>query len=280
MKTTLILITLTALAAYAHAAGTTNADGTTVNPVQELLNDMAKVPVEQADRFNHLAEQLVGHLVGPPVILATPDNELMDNERFPGLAVPEQFGGPRQTPEDAQDIFQAWCDMVDQAIETLNRFEGNASQREAAEFLHKAADVAKNLHELINAGALTLRDNQEIEISNAARLPFRLGVRGVPEASYQGEIPKDGSAFVLKEFLGLKLTLVRRPIPIWQEAWYSRRRIIGYRWVYYLQWTPCEYLKSILYHDTDNGVVPRVHTRQHCDRALLSYWAYPSYQLR
>ena len=119
------------------------------------------------------------------------------------------------------------------------------------------------------------RDNQEIEITNGAMVPFLLGTRGLHETSYQGSMQPGGSAFVLKEFMGLKAILVCKYIPIWQEAWYSRRKIIGYKRVYYLKYVPCEYLKSIIYKDTIKGVEKYVKTIQHCDHALLSYWNFP-----
>jgi hypothetical protein len=192
------------------------------------------------------------------------------------------------------------------AIKVLDGYDGYAHQHEANEFLQKVSDVARNFYELLKEPlgtnntrnvdlrkltkemdervnpfdpdrerVLQLRDGQEIEITNGAMVPFLLGTRGLHETSYQGSMQPGGSAFVLKEFMGLKAILVCKYIPIWQEAWYSRRKIIGYKRVYYLKYVPCEYLKSIIYKDTIKGVEKFVKTIQHCDHALLSYWNFP-----
>lgn len=269
--------------ATVYAAG----DGATDNPRQpnpagldHLFDKLENLHADDTDEFDRLAETLVGHLTGPPIILAAPDKELRDPKEGPGALVPPEFNGPTGDPADAEDIFQGWCGHLDHAIQILRKYRGRGNQHEAAEFLIKLRDVAQNLHELIQGGALRLNDNQEIALTNAARVPVHFGVRGVPEASFQGTIPPGGSHVVTKEFLGLRASLVCRPVPIWVEPWYARRRIIGYRRVYYIQYIPCEYIKSIIYTDAHDSVDVDVHVTKQCDRELLSFWAYPGRLLR
>lgn len=255
-----------------------------LDPLDEMIDALGRTT--NSASFDKLTEDILGHLVGPPLPLGTPGNEVLEPQDFPGFVLPPEVGGPQGNSEDADIIFRDWTNKVDRLVDALKEVKQDGDNRfEALDFIQKVRDVAENFRELVNTPLnpndplsiriIELQDNQEIEITNAAKLPIRLGVRGVPEASYQINVPHDGSAVVLKEFLGLKSILVCRSIPIWQEPWSSRRRIIGYKRVYYLKFVPCEYLKSITYKDTSAGVKMDVNTRQHCDRALLSYWNYP-----
>lgn len=120
-------------------------------------------------------------------------------------------------------------------------------------------------------------------------VPFpRYGTPHAPkERIADGQVPQGGAFVVLKEFFGLRLKLYWRWVPIWQEPWTSRARIIGYRRRLYLRWVPCEYLKSIIYEDHGDdyvkdgeglvgyrGIQPRVVTRDWCDHSLLGFWRF------
>lgn len=96
------------------------------------------------------------------------------------------------------------------------------------------------------------------------------------ERAFTGQVPDGGAHVVTKEFFGLQLRLFWRWVPIYVEPWYPRRRIIGYRRHLYVRWVPCEYIKSIVYQDSDDGsaIVPRISSQTHCDHSLLYFWRY------
>jgi hypothetical protein len=84
------------------------------------------------------------------------------------------------------------------------------------------------------------------------------------------------SCVIMKELFGLKLRLYYTYVPLWQEPWYSRRRIIGWRPVWHMRWLPCEYIKSIVYtkDDSDPNMLnnPTITRKEFCDPSLLTYW--------
>ena len=272
MKFILIIVLISF--AYGDQDQDQNQDQDLGDPIAYLLERLNASDQTKED-VDRVTEALVSHLIGPPIILSTPNTEILKSQRFPGFVIPPQHGGPQGKRSDANNIYLKWRDQMQNAMNVLKEHKVRGNQYEAIDLLHKILDMAKNFHDLIENNVLELNNNQEIEITNSAKTPIRLGVRGIHESTFQGTLNAGGSAFVLKEFMGLKSILVCRAIPIWQEPWYSRRRIIGYKRIYYLKLIPCEYLKSILYKDTPNGIIKSIKTTQHCDRALMSFWNYP-----
>lgn len=113
---------------------------------------------------------------------------------------------------------------------------------------------------------------------NGHLVPFpRFGSPHKPiERMTSGQVPADGAFVVLKEFFGLRFRLRWRWVPVWQEPWFPRRRIVGYRRRLSLRLVPCEYLKSIVYERSEPGgrVTPNVVVKNWCDHSLLHFWRF------
>lgn len=278
-----VLFLLALVIGFVVANGQTDQTGQTQTTLVGKLGEIAaRFDADEAENFDSTMELIVGHLMAAPIVLATDGDVLTrkEAEQMPGALIDAEDGGPTGNPEDAERVFQEWCNDIGRARGILNGFKSAAHQAEALDLLERAEDMARNFHDLIlgdiqrnnTRPALGLVEGQERLIENSAALPFKFGRRGVVERTFQSELPLKGGAVVLKEFAGIRAYVVCRFIPIWAEPWTSRRRLIGYRRVYHIRYYPCEYLKSIIY---DAEKDPRVHTMWHCDRGLLSFWNYP-----
>lgn len=253
------------------------------NCMEKLLTALDAVPTNEPERFDRMTETIIRHLVSPPIVLGTADNELVDplTVNDPGALIPPEFGGPRGNDEDAGQIYQMWQQSVQRVIASLKKFRGDAHQHEALDFLMKVEDLAGNFRELLTARTPTgerqriidLNEGQEIDITNGAFSPFHLGHRGARETAHEVSYPKGGVAAVVEKFMGGKFVLVCRRIPIWGEAWFSRRRIIGYKRVYFFRYLPCEYIKAVIFRGESDDFT--VSSKEVCDYALLKYWNYP-----
>jgi hypothetical protein len=107
------------------------------------------------------------------------------------------------------------------------------------------------------------------------------GPRDIEEKVFTAEMPIWGAAVVLKEVRGVKLELVRGPLPI-NPCWWWRlfgRNVWnwGWRWYYY-RLVPAEFLKTISYVNTWNGELGRpevIKTVEHdvvIDADLMKFW--------
>ena len=62
---------------------------------------------------------------------------------------------------------------------------------------------------------------------------------------------------VLKELFGLKRRLVPQRIPIWVEPWAARRKIVGYHFVWRIEYVPAEFLKRVVTSNCCCGKIKR-----------------------
>eukprot|EP00028_Trichosphaerium_sp_Am-I-7-wt_P004928 CAMPEP_0168528002 /NCGR_PEP_ID=MMETSP0405-20121227/12975_1 /TAXON_ID=498012 /ORGANISM="Trichosphaerium sp, Strain Am-I-7 wt" /LENGTH=267 /DNA_ID=CAMNT_0008551295 /DNA_START=22 /DNA_END=822 /DNA_ORIENTATION=+ len=188
-------------------------------PGEGIDNFVAKLQEAcgRADRevVNDLAAKMIGHLVGPPVVLPTPAvgpdgdrNVRQPNPEEGFIGLPE---GGNNVMQETQELFGGWCDQAERAMNVLRECPAAA---EAFDTLAKITDVAFNFAQLtVNPNIFWLPQGQSFPVTNAGFTPFVFGRNGYFEKSYEGTIPAGGGAFVMKEFFGIKAIVFRDRIP-------------------------------------------------------------------
>ena len=80
---------------------------------------------------------------------------------------------------------------------------------------------------------------------------------------------------VVKEIQGLKVRLVAKVLPVWVEPWYARRRIVGHRIVWCLEFVPAQFIKRVVTcNDCCNKIRPQTFTEIIEHPELLHFWRY------
>lgn len=122
-----------------------------------------------------------------------------------------------------------------------------------------ALDVKVNLeaeHDFIQTiGKWTvtvLPDSPEAKalIDKNLRAPFLpvtfRGSRQPKEDIFEGVIGPNECHVVVKEIHGLTAKLRCKIQPVYSEPWYARRRFVGYKKVWWIEYVPAEFIKRIL----------------------------------
>ena len=97
-----------------------------------------------------------------------------------------------------------------------------------------------------------LPDSPEAQalIDKDLRAPFLpISFRGNREPNediFKDVIGPNECHVVVKEIHGLKAKLRCKVIPIWVEPWWTRRTIVGYKKVWWIEYVPAEFIKRIL----------------------------------
>lgn len=85
----------------------------------------------------------------------------------------------------------------------------------------------------------------------------------------------EGECFVVvKEIQGIKAQLVAERIPVWVEPWYARRRIVGHRIVWRLEFTPAEFVKRLSTCNGADGPEHSSHITEILEPELLNFWRF------
>jgi hypothetical protein len=102
--------------------------------------------------------------------------------------------------------------------------------------------------------------------------------REIEEKVFTAEIPIWGAAVIVKEVRGVKLELVRGPLPINPCWWWRLYRIPWHWWWYYYRLVPAEFVKTISYVNTWNRekgmpeVIKKVEQDVIIDSELMKFW--------
>jgi len=148
-----------------------------------------------------------------------------------------------------------------------------------------ADEVVKSIGDISAGTPILPRGDQAIFPESVASpfLPLPIfgdfSNRQPQETLFSGAVEGRGGHVILKEIFGLKLRLWYHLIPIWAEPWYPRRRIVGYKKIWYLSFVPCEYVKSIIFNSATTSPIgtsrlgpPKVVAYEFCDSRLNGYW--------
>lgn len=80
---------------------------------------------------------------------------------------------------------------------------------------------------------------------------------------------------VVKEIQGVKRRLVLRVVPVWVEPWSARRRIVGFRLVWVLEYVPAQFIKRVITcNDCCNEISTQVLTEIVEHPELLDFWRF------
>ena len=80
---------------------------------------------------------------------------------------------------------------------------------------------------------------------------------------------------VVKEIQGMKVRLVAKLLPIWIEPWFSRRKIVGFKIVWCVEYVPAQFIKKIITcNDCCNKIKNEVFTEIIEHPELLNFWRY------
>lgn len=108
--------------------------------------------------------------------------------------------------------------------------------------------------------------------------PWPDSPRDIEEKVFTAEIPIWGAAVVVKEVRGVKLELVRGPLPINPCWWWRLYDIPWHWWWYYYRLVPSEFIKTISYVNTWNyekrqpEVIKKVEKDIVLDHELMKFW--------
>jgi hypothetical protein len=102
--------------------------------------------------------------------------------------------------------------------------------------------------------------------------------REIEEKVFTAEIPIWGAAVVVKEVRGVKLELVRGPLPINPCWWWRLYRIPWHWWWHYYRLVPSEFIKTISYINTWNfekrqpELIQKIEKEIVLDQELMKFW--------
>ncbi len=113
--------------------------------------------------------------------------------------------------------------------------------------------------------------------------PWPDSPRDIEEKVFTAEIPIWGAAVIVKEVRGIKLELVKGPLPINPCWWWRLSRHWNLRWDWHWPWyyyrlVPAEFIKTISYVNTWNyekrqpEVIKKVEQDVVIDEALMKFW--------
>ena len=78
----------------------------------------------------------------------------------------------------------------------------------------------------------------------------------------------------MKEIQGVKAKLIPELIPVWIEPWFERRRIVGFRVVWRLQFMPAEWVKRLSTCKIDGRLEHDDHQTIVYEPLLLDLWRF------
>ncbi|RMH15477.1 MAG: hypothetical protein D6696_20670 [Acidobacteria bacterium] len=80
---------------------------------------------------------------------------------------------------------------------------------------------------------------------------------------------------VVKEIQGMKVRLVLKVLPVWVEPWFARRKIVGFKRVWILEYVPAQFIKRVITcNDCCNRIRPQILTEIVEHPELLDFWRY------
>ncbi len=82
------------------------------------------------------------------------------------------------------------------------------------------------------------------------------------------------SMVVVKEIQGMKARLIAKLLPVWIEPWFARRRIVGTRIVWCVEWVPAQFIKKIITSKECCELKHDVHTEIIEHPELLDFWRF------
>ena len=96
-----------------------------------------------------------------------------------------------------------------------------------------------------------------------------------PKKDIRTGVIENGECFILlKEMHGIKARLIAEIIPVWVEPWYARRRIVGHRIVWRLEFVPAEFIKKLTTCKGRGKLVHDVHQEAVLEPKLLNFWRF------
>lgn len=103
-------------------------------------------------------------------------------------------------------------------------------------------------------------------------LPF---LKGPEEVVTSDVIGVKECMVVVKEIQGLKLRLRAILLPVWVEPWYARRKIVGWKVVWILEFVPAQFIKRVVTcNDGENKIRPQTLTEVIEHPELLDFWRF------
>lgn len=106
-------------------------------------------------------------------------------------------------------------------------------------------------------------------------IPFPTPRTSEPQETVKHDVVGPGQCMVVvKEIHGLKVRLVAEIIPIWVEPWFSRRRIVGYKIVWHLEYVPAEFIKRIESCNRNLEIITRTDIEIKAEPELLDFWQF------
>lgn len=106
-------------------------------------------------------------------------------------------------------------------------------------------------------------------------LPFLHPLHGPEEVVTHDVIGINECMVVVKEIQGMKVRLVAKILPVWVEPWSSRRRIVGTKVVWCVEYVPAQFIKKVVTcNDCCNEIKNEIFTEIIEHPELLHFWRF------
>jgi len=125
--------------------------------------------------------------------------------------------------------------------------------------------------------------NQVEGFHREVRSPFFMGINlaGINSSATPGEAISETDSLwpgecqaVLKETRGVKAIVRPVKVPIWVEPWSARASIVGTTLIWFWEFVPAQFIKTVEVCNDNNSITTTVDTQVHVDRGLMHFWRF------